>query len=304
MTGQPKAIAEQKAAPAASPELLPATGTKAVEADLMVALRASAPQKGLPTQVAPTFIDVPNTGTVLNISMQIATSGLDYGADGKQPAAIDIGGVVYNDQGKPAGSFKNRINVNPLAGGESPAPDAGVIYVHKLPLKPGLYQVRVATRDDRSRRVGSDSRWIEIPDLATKKVTLSSLMVAGQSVRPASQQTSSGGSSDQMQFSVDRRFARSSHLSVLTIIYNAARAAGSAVPDLDAQIKILRGRQPVMTSPVRKLTLEAGGDAARIPYGADINLRSLTPGRYLLRVEITDRAANASAAQETVFEVQ
>lgn len=307
MTGQPTTSSETKGTPAApsSPAVeLPTAGAKAVETDILAALRASVPQKGLPTQVVPTFIDVPNSGTVLSISMQMATSGLDYGADGKQPAAIDIGGLIYNDQGKLAGSFKNRITVNPLAGGTAPSPDAGVIYVHKLPLKPGLYQVRVATRDDRNRRVGSDSRWIEIPDLASKKVTLSSLMVAGQSVRPASQQTSSAGSSDQMQFSVDRRFARNSHLSVLTIIYNAARSTGSAVPELDAQIKILRGRQPVMSSPVRKLMLEVNGDTARIPYGTDINLSALPPGRYLLRIEVNDRVANASTSQETVFEVE
>ncbi len=306
MTGQPGASAEIKGTPVATtaPAVdLPVSGTKAVEADILAALRASTPQKGLPTQVSPTFIDVPNTGPVLNISMQMATSGLDYGPDGKQPAAIDIGGVIYNDQGKPAGSFKNRVNVNPLADGAAPPTDAGVIYVHKIPLKPGLYQVRVATRDDRSRQVGSDSRWIEIPDLASKKVTLSSLLVGGQFIGSTSQQTTSGGGSEQLQFSVDRRFARGSHLSLLTMIYNAARG-GSGAPELEAQIKILRGRQPIISSPVRKLTLEAGADPARIPYGADIKLNTLAPGRYLLRVEINDRAANATASQETVFEIE
>jgi hypothetical protein len=88
------------------------------------------------------------------------------------------------------------------------------------------------------------------------------------------------------------------------MIYNAAPSTAGAVPDLEAQIKILRGGQPIMSSPVRKLNLEAGGDVARIPYGADIKLNTLTPGRYLLRIDINDRAANTSASQEIMFEVE
>lgn len=308
MVSQPKASEENKITPpttAAPAVALPVAGAKAADPDIIAALRSPAPLIGLPTKVAPTFIDVPNTGQVLNISMQMATSGLDYGPDGKQPAGIVLGGLVYNDQGKPAGSFQNHISVNPLADGTAPSADSGVIYVHKIPLKPGLYQVRVFARDDRSRRVGSDSRWIEIPDLASRKVTLSSLLIGGQFIGSNSQQATSGGSAEQMQFSVDRRFTRGSHLSLLTMIYNAARAGGgTGAPDLEAQIKILRGRQPIISSPVRKLTLEAGADPARIPYGADIKLNTLAPGRYLLRVEINDRVANATTSQETVFEVE
>jgi len=306
VTGEPKAVVESnQTIPAALPASSAPAAAQGVEADLRAALLASSQKKALPTQLYTTFIDVPNTGAVLNASLQIATEALDFGADGKQPAAIDIGGVVYNDQGKPAGSFKNRINVNPRPVGEGPVTNAGVVYSHKLPLKPGIYQVRVATRDDRSRRIGSDSNWIEIPDLTSKKITLSSLLIGGQFVGSSSKQTTSGDSEDQMQFSVDRRFTRGSHLSLLTFIYNAAAGGGgTGGPDLDTQIKILRGGQAIISSPVRKLVLEAGGDPARIPYGADIKLNTLAPGRYLLHVEVNDRLAKTRASQEIVFEVE
>ena len=38
---------------------------------------------------------------------------------GKQPAAVDLAGVVLNDQGKPAASFKTRLSVKPLSGNVS-----------------------------------------------------------------------------------------------------------------------------------------------------------------------------------------
>jgi hypothetical protein len=229
----------------------------------------------------------------------MATNLLGYGSDGKQPAAIDIAGVVLNDQGKPAGSFKTRLNVNPSPQSEAAAERAGVIYSHKLPLKPGIYQVRVAAVDAQSGRVGSAAQWIEIPELSSKKLTMSSLMVGGQFIGSGQKQAAS----EQVQFSVDRRFAKGARLNFLTIIYNAVRGTGGS-PELQAQIKISRNGQPIVTSPLRKVVVEAGADVARIPYGADIALQTLPSGRYLLQVTITDNVAKTTATQRVSFEIE
>jgi hypothetical protein len=197
-----------------------------------------------------------------------------------------------------AGGFKTRIHVNPLANATSGNP--GVIYNHKLPLPPGLYQVRVAARDDNIGRVGSAMQWVEVPDLGSKKLTLSSLMVGGQFIGSGQKTTAQ---QEQVQFSVDRRFACGSHLNFLTIIYNAARGSSGA-PALEAQIKISRGGQAIVTSPLRKVTFETGTDAARIPYGADIALQTLPAGRYRLQVIVFDREAKTSASQHVSFEIE
>lgn len=269
---------------------------KSVNAALVTALSAPSAREGIPTQLSVGYLDVPNTGTVLTASMQMATGALGYGADGKQPAAIDLAGVILDDQGKQAGSFKNRINVNPSPQGSSNY--ASVIYSHKLPLRPGLYQVRAAARDEKSGRVGSDARWLEIPDLQTKTLTMSTLMVGGQFI--GSKQAAGG---EQMQFSVDRRFARGSHMNFVTIIYNAARGATGA-PELEAQINISRNGQSIVNSPQRKVGIDSNTDVARVVYGADIALQTLPAGRYLLKVTISDRVAKTSAAQQVSFEIE
>jgi hypothetical protein len=235
---------------------------------------------------------------VMNVSTQMATDVLGYGADGKQMAAVDLAGIILNDHGKQAGSFKTRVNVNPIS--ESGAQNPGVIYSHKIPLQPGLYQVRVAARDGQNGMVGSAAQWIEIPDLATKRLTLSSLMLGGQFI---GSNQKLAGANEQVQFSVDRRFMRGSHLNFLTIIYNAARG-NSGAPDLNAHLQISRNGQAVLTSPLRKVATDAGTDLARIVYGSDIALRNLPPGRYRLQVNISDRIANTSANREVGFEIE
>jgi hypothetical protein len=103
-----------------------------------------------------------------------------------------------------------------------------------------------------------------------------------------------------VQFSVDRRFPRGSHMNFLTIIYNAARGTSGA-PELAAQIQIFRNGQTVPTSPLRKVATDATTDMARIVYGSDIALQNLPRGRYRLQVNITDRIANASSSRENLF---
>jgi VWFA-related protein len=294
---EPKTAAKEPAT--AEPAIATTSAAKGPEAALISALGAPSARKGLPTTLAVSFVDVPNAGPVLTAATQMATDVLGYGSDGKQPASIAIAGVVLNDQGKQAGSFKTRLKVNPSARAEAAADRAGVIYSHKLPLKPGIYQVRVAAQDDQSGRVGSAAQWIEIPDLAGNKLTMSSLMVGGQFIGSGQKQATS----EQVQFSVDRRFARGAHLNFLTIVYNAARGGGGA-PELEAQIKISSGGQAIVTSPLRKVVVEAGADAARIPYGADIALQTLPAGRYLLKVTITDKVAKTTATQHVTFEIE
>lgn len=85
--------------------------------------------------------------------MQAATAALNYGADNKEPATVDIAGVVLNDQGKPRASFKTRLSISPSASA-TPQGDAGVVYNYKTPLPSGLYQVRAAARDRRNGKVG------------------------------------------------------------------------------------------------------------------------------------------------------
>src|SRR4029079_17014917 len=124
-----------------------------------------------------TYLNTPKNETVLTSSMQIASGSLDYGNDGRQPATIRLAGVILNDKGKFAASFRNQLTVKPVAEGRSDS--TGIIYNQHTPLTPGIYQVRVAARDEKSGRVGTALQWVVIPDLGSRHVTLSSLLLGG-----------------------------------------------------------------------------------------------------------------------------
>ena len=285
---KPEATTTAKATDKPAPAKTPNTP----ESELRDALSDFYPIGSLPTQLSLTYLNTPANGLVVTSSIEISGKGVSYGDDGKQPATIKLAGVVLNDKGKIAGSFKNQLTIDPKSG----ASDA-IFYNHHTPLTPGIYQVRVAARDDRSGHVGSAIQWIAIPDLTKNKLTLSSVLLGGQVLEDKSKENT-----PHVQLSVDHIFPRMSQLGYWVFVYNAKRdAAGN--PQLMVQTTVLRDGQAVLSSPQRRLN-SAGQDAERIPFGEELALKTLAPGKYELKVTVTDGVAGTSTSQLADFIVR
>jgi VWFA-related protein len=302
------------------------------------AIRATYPQSDLPVALSLNFLDVAQFGETLTVSVRASTKSLVFESQaGQRVANIDLGGGVFDDQGKSISSFSKRLTLKPKSDATASPPD-NVYYNHFCALKPGLYQVRVAAVDQKQGRVGSAVRWIEIPDLSSKALTLSSLLVGerkAESQGPAPLDATEPGTTPdafrQVNLNVDHRFARSSHLRFLTYIYNALQSSpGTAAPtpvpaptlspgtnalpasstsgpvsgpDLVVQVQVFRDNEPVITTPLHKIQMEGVSDFVRLPYAAEVTLDGLQPGRYVLLVTVIDRLAKASASQRFGFQV-
>ncbi len=276
----------------ASDKPAPAKAPKTPESELRDALSDFYPAGGLPTLLSLTYLNTPSNGLVMTSSIEVMGKGVSYGDDGKQAATIKLAGVVLNDKGKIASSFRNQLNIDPRSGGSD-----AIFYNHPTPLTPGIYQVRVAARDDRSGRVGSAIQWIVIPDLTKNQLTLSSVLLGGQVLEEKSKE-----GTPHVQLSVDHSFPRTSQLGYWVFVYNAKRdAAGN--PQLTVQTQVLRDGQAVLSSPHRRLN-SGGQDALRIPFGEELALKTLSPGKYDLKVTVTDGVAGTSATQLADFVVR
>jgi VWFA-related protein len=260
---------------------------KTSETELRDALSDFYPTGGLPTLLSLTYLNTPANGLVV-------TSSIEISGTGAEPATIKLAGVVLNDKGKIASSFKNQLNIDPPKNG---GPDS-IFYNHHTPLAPGIYQFRVAARDEKSGRVGSAIQWIVIPDLAKSQLTLSSVLLGGQVLEDKNDKAGS----PHVQLSVDRIFPRMSQLGYWVFVYNAKRDA-SGKPQISVQTQVLRDGQAVLSSPQRRVN-NAGPDLERIPFGEELALKTLAPGKYDLKVTVTDDVARTTTFQLTDFIVK
>lgn len=311
----PDAAAKRSAPPKKDDEVGNPTDAKAAAGreqakELFAALRSPFPRSALPTSVTLNYLQMGVGKLILSTSVQVEIDATPATADGAaQTDRAEIIGAVYDDHGKVVNSFQRGVSITPKnAGGTSPATHR-IALAFQSDVAPGLFQVRIASRDPKNHRTGSASQWIEIPDVGKGGFALSSVFLG---VRPMPDAAPDAGAktggatpaADAPQVLVvpDRRFARATPLRFLIYAYNATLAGGK--PDLAAQVQVFRDDQPVITTPLRKVNTEGFAELSRLPYAAEFSMSDVPAGRYVLRVTAIDRVAKVSASQSVNFIIE
>ena len=140
--------------------------TKAREDDMRLVIDAPVSQRQIPTELELSLGQMPGVGTRVTATIEVSRDALMFDLnDGKQVADLDIGGIFYDDKGKPLTSFVGRLKIFPVPENSSPAKRAQAVYSFHAWLPAGLYQVRVGVRDMKSGRIGSAMQWITVPKM-------------------------------------------------------------------------------------------------------------------------------------------
>ena len=273
-------------------------------AKLRESLTAPYPERSLPVLLSADYYDVADKGPVLSTAIQLPGEFLVFGEqpDGKIQAIIDLSGIFLDEKGIIKASFLERIVTTAPNLEATTVNRNDITFTYPAKLPPGLYQVRVAARDEKSGKVGSAHAWIEIPDLAKKKLAMSTLLL-GERTQAMMTNVSNQGGVSPVAISASHRFRRESTLRFLMFAYNAQFSPADKKPDIAVQVQVIRDDQPVITTALRKVNADGVLDLARLPYAAEIPLAELLPGRYHLRVTLIDRVSKQSTTRQTHFDV-
>jgi VWFA-related protein len=277
---------------------------KTPEAELRKVIAEPYPNRNLPVSLSLNYMDTAAKGGMLSASMEVPGELLSFSnVNGKETAAINVAGSFYNDRGQVGSFFNNLIKIE-APPDMSPTDNRDVVYNYNVYLKPGLYQVRVGARDDKSGRAGSAHAWIEIPDLSAGQFAMSSLLLGQREASPGGNISINAGQQQAVNLSVAHHFSPSGFLRFLLFAYNPGLSTTDHQPDLAVQVQVVRDGQPVITAPLKKISTEGVEDLKRVPYAAEITLADLSSGRYQLVVSIVDRISKRSATQQVRFDIK
>jgi VWFA-related protein len=271
------------------------------EDQLRQAISSPYPERAVPISLSTNYLLTTDKRMMIVTSLQIPKQFLSFSSDvGKQQATIRLAGLILNDRGQVGAHFTEGIVVTRDSTDPVESREA-VSYTHQIFLDPGLYQVRVAARDEASHRNGAARAWIEIPDLTSGHLALSSVLIG--TPRADGTDTSANDATVTANIAINRQFRRGSSLRFFVFTYNAARATDGK-SDLASRVLILRENQPVVTTEFKKLATQDSALGPGLPYAADLSLADLPLGRYSLRVEVIDRLSKTRASQQTSFEIE
>jgi hypothetical protein len=146
-------------------------------APLKKVILAAYPERDIPISLGLSYLNTPSKRIMLSVVLQVPKEFLSFAVlNGKQTAVLTVAGVVFNDRGRSGASFDNQLTI------DAPAIDAAKkgndpAYGYSIFIGPGIYQVRVGVRDEKSGRLGSAQGWIEIPNLSSGQLGLSSVLL-------------------------------------------------------------------------------------------------------------------------------
>src|SRR5215213_3264648 len=292
---QPTTVAKKKEEPP-RPQSAPAK--------IRETLKAPYPERALPILMSADYYEVPGKRSIVNTAIQVHREFFVFSEqpDEKIQAVLDLSGLFLDDKGAVKASFLERIVTTAPDLASTKGFKNDILFTYPAKLTPGLYQVRVAARDDKGDKAGSAHMWIEVPDLTKKKLAMSSLLL-GERTQGVMTNVSNQPNANPVALSASHHFKRESTLRFLIFAYNAVPSPADQKPDIAVQVQVIRDDQPVLTTALRKVTVEGVMDLERLPYAAEIPLAELTPGRYVLQVTLIDRVSKESTSRQTHFDV-
>ena len=274
----------------ANPKASETAGNLSVDDQLLAAIRAPHPTQGIPLTLSVGYLDKADEGMMVAASVQVDLNTEQSNAEkASNESELNVIGAVIDDSGNIMTSLKQKVAI--------PAGDAArsgpIVLTLQFPkVAPGLRQVRIAAHDSKSGRVGSLRQWVEIPNLTSAGLALSSIFLT----------EGSAAGSQKPAIKPDGRFTQASKLRFQTYVYNATRAGSK--PNLVLQLELRRDGQTVIQTPPSPVTTEGVSDLARIPVVGEFPLASFPPGQYEVSLVVTDQASSKSATQRTSFSIQ
>jgi hypothetical protein len=259
--------------------------------------------RGIPIEMSVDFIDIVGRGPTAIITAHIDASSLELlQANGLLNGALDLTAAIFDERGKVAQSFSERLTINLKPGSLEAAIKQGFSYLRYVSLKPGFYQTRVALREEGTARLGSAGSWVEIPDLNKKQLALSSIFLSAVEDDRSSQNADDGKTYQPRPSAAIRRFKHGGKADFLVFVYNAKADKGSS--DVVIQSQVYSGSKLIYASPLAKVTPAPDGDLQRLPYAARVSLAGFDAGDYELRLMAIDRLTKATAHKRVNFTVE
>jgi VWFA-related protein len=244
----------------------------------------SSNQIGVSTHLLVKYL--PDNRANLEIQSLVDAKTLNFqpGGDNKQSASIEIVGFISDQTGRVRGGYSETVNASLPPDSYQRALTAGIPHSSTTQLRPGLYQVTVVARETATGRIGSVSRFLEVPNLENKKLALSSLFFFG--VNPADPKTAP------LALNAANRLPRTQELRYAALIYNAKLKNNK--PQITTQLIISQNGKALLREPEQPLDGTQNNPALLTKIG-QLGLAKVQPGRYVLTLLVIDNLADKKA---------
>jgi VWFA-related protein len=240
------------------------------------------------------------------IAVEIDGATLKYKQqEGRFIEDLELSIVAADYDGKVRGSDRQTMNLKlkpethqvMMTGG-------GVRMLSRIELPPSRYQIRVGVHESNGGAIGSVPIDLEVPDYSKAPFAMSGVAITSSAAPKLYTSKPDPLLKDVLPLppTATRVMTAVETLSVFAEIYDRSTPVAHDV-DIELSVRPKDGGAAVFTAREAR-TVEAGGGMRTVGYKADVPLKDLRAGGYVLRIEAKTRAAEHAAVREIPFTVK
>jgi hypothetical protein len=287
-----------------APEVKP-PGPNEGAVELRNAMSSPLPVSEIPMAATAVVFKGPQPNGSVVVSTLIGAPALELQEqDGVFRNHLELAVAATNQSGKTFSGGRNTLDLNMRPDTAKRAAAMGFRVVSSIDLPPGRYTLRIGARENNTKKSGSVSYDLEVPDFTKEPLVMSGLALTSA----ASSVTPTARGKDPLQqllpgpLSTHREFPQGDELALFAEIYDNATRQPHKV-NIRASLRAEGGQSVFQTSEERD-SAELKGSGGGYGFTARIPLKDVAPGLYVVRVEAQSQLGDRpSVTRETVIRV-
>src|SRR6266478_1686219 len=254
------------------------------------------------------YLKVTNDTVLVPVTVQIPNSQLSFQAkDGIHSGVLNIFGRVTTLTGRVVQTFEDSVTRDFPDSLYQQSLKLQSIYQKAVPLRPGLYRLDLVIKDVRSGNIGVVNSRLQVPRFDDDKLDTSSLILAdgNKFEHVPSKQIGTGQfvlGSTKVVPRLEADFTTAERLGIYMQIYNLKPDDKTHKSSATFQYTVKKGKDQVMQFKETSAEMKQTGDQVTIERL--LPLATLSPGKYSLEVNATDRLSNQTISRSAEFTVK
>jgi GWxTD domain-containing protein len=276
--------------------------------DLQTAVDSNVRYNTLPMMVRADYIRVTDSTVLTSIAIQFKNSDLQYSTkDTAAKATINIYGRVSSLTRKPVNWFEDTVTAQFPAEMLQKAMSGSQIYSKTIPLAPGTYRLNVVAKDTVGNTMNSYEMALNVPHYDEDQLGASSVILADEIERVPTKSIGAGPfviRSSKVRPRVNDTFKQDETMGIYAELYNFGMDKKTNKPEGTVEYDVVNtADNKTVLSQTEDLSNIPNSSAFIVTVEKKLPLKSLPPGKYTLRLKVTDKLRGTTLNPSAPFTV-
>ena len=276
--------------------------------DLEAAVESKIRYNTLPMLVRADYIRVTDSTVLTSISIKFKNNDLQYKTkDNASQATINIYGRITSLTRRPVNWFEDTVVAGPFpAEMLQNAMNGAQLYSKTIPLAPGTYRLNIVAKDIVGNTMNNYEIALNVPHYDEDQLGASSVILADQIERVPTKSIGAGPfviRSSKVRPRVDDTFKQSETMGIYAELYNFGMDEKTKKPQGTVEYDVVNTANVTVLTQTEELSAIPNSSSFLVTVEKRLPLKSLPPGKYTLKLKVSDKLKNQTIIPSAGFTV-